>query len=109
MPWFTSGYPRKGSIPSGSTWREYRGGLRHATDLHNGLHGADHGAADPRLRPLRVGTGRMKPDVAAPARCACRRRVWMSGVREDHAFGGLRLYGSALRVRSSVILARTRP
>src|SRR5829696_5536608 len=65
MPWFTSGYPRGGSIPSGSSWCEYRGGLRHATDLHNGLHGANHSAADPRLRPLRVGAGRMKPGKLA--------------------------------------------
>src|SRR5829696_2946169 len=79
MPWFTSGYPRGGSIPSGSSWCEYRGGLRHATDLHNGLHGANHGAADPRLRPLRVGAGRMKPELvdphaAAPARLSAGER-----------------------------------
>ena len=74
----TSGYPKVGSIPSGSPWCEYRVGLGDATDLHNGLHGADFSAADPRLRPLRVGAGRMMLDVAAPARCACRRRVWMS-------------------------------
>src|SRR5215210_3406209 len=99
-PWLSSGYPKGVSIPSGSPWCEYRGGLGDATDLHNVLHGADHGAADSRLRPLRVGAGRMKFDVAAPARCAWRRRVWMSGVREDHAIGGFRSY-DAIRRESS--------
>src|ERR671916_219990 len=60
MPWFTSGYPRVGSIPSGSVWFEYRG-LRHASNLHNCLHGADYSAADTYLYPLRVRTGGMKP------------------------------------------------
>ena len=73
------GVPERRSIPSGSPWREYREGLGDATELHNGLHGADHGASDPRLRSLRVGPGRMKLDVAALALCACRWQLWMSG------------------------------
>src|SRR5215210_54105 len=60
MPWFISGYPRGGSIPSGLVWFEY-GGLSHASSLHDCLYGANYSAADPCLYPLRVRAGWMKP------------------------------------------------
>src|SRR5215203_3593874 len=63
MPWFASGYPRGGSIPSGSVWFEYRG-LSHASNLHDRLHGTNYSAADTCLHPLRFGAGWMKPQGA---------------------------------------------